>query len=192
MARDGSGSARAVPHCFDNLPTARVETRAKRLGAYPEKRIARREFQKGDTLALVGHSTGGLDIRRVVRDLAANAKGARARPFAVDGAHGHSGHAKALDTFSAKCPPGRLAGHSGGAGRAIHSVLELDRLGERVISVRAEQVDTDPRDLRHATSWRRTGMYSKPCIATRSRRRTRKLAAAIIDAAPVMLVRDRR
>ncbi len=61
--------AGVVLHYFDNLPTAAVTTRAARLRAYLAKRLARREFQPGDALALVGHSTGGLDIRRLLWDL---------------------------------------------------------------------------------------------------------------------------
>ncbi len=55
--------ARAVLHYFDNIPTAAVATRAARLRSYLAKRIARNEIQADDTVALVGHSTGGLDIR---------------------------------------------------------------------------------------------------------------------------------
>lgn len=62
----------AVLHYFDNLPTAAVATRAARLRDYLARRIARMEFQPGDELALVGHSTGGLDIRRLLWDLAEN------------------------------------------------------------------------------------------------------------------------
>lgn len=53
-------------HYFDNLPTAGVSTRAARLRAYLAKRIARGEIQDDDTIALIGHSTGGLDIRRLL------------------------------------------------------------------------------------------------------------------------------
>jgi hypothetical protein len=61
----------AVLHYFDNFPTAAVNTRAGRLRRYLAKRIARGEFVAEDSLALVGHSTGGLDIRRLLIDLAA-------------------------------------------------------------------------------------------------------------------------
>lgn len=56
-------------HYFDNLPTAAVVTRAERLRDYLAKRLARSEFQPGDSIALVGHSTGGLDIRRLLWEL---------------------------------------------------------------------------------------------------------------------------
>ncbi len=56
----------AVLHYFDNLPTAGVATRAERLRRYLAKRIARGEIQRDDAIALVGHSTGGLDIRRLI------------------------------------------------------------------------------------------------------------------------------
>lgn len=64
--------ANAILHYFDNLPTASVETRAKRLHRYLAKRIARNEIQLDDTIALIGHSTGGLDIRLLLRRLAEN------------------------------------------------------------------------------------------------------------------------
>lgn len=59
-----------VLHYFDNFPTAGVVTRAARLQAWLAKRVVRGEFQPKDQVILVGHSTGGLDIRRVLRDLA--------------------------------------------------------------------------------------------------------------------------
>ena len=83
---DEANRRRAVLHYFDNLATAGVATRAERLEAYLAKRFARGEFMPGDTLALVGHSTGGLDIRRAVLDLDAH----RGEPIAVDGPHGAS------------------------------------------------------------------------------------------------------
>jgi triacylglycerol esterase/lipase EstA (alpha/beta hydrolase family) len=68
LARGGHSGT--VLHYFDNFPTAAVATRARRLRNYLAKRILRGEFAPGDTLALVGHSTGGLDIRRLIWDLA--------------------------------------------------------------------------------------------------------------------------
>ncbi len=64
-----SNSAPAVLHYFDNLPTAAVSTRADRLCAYLAKRMTRGEILEGDKVVLVGHSTGGLDIRQLVSDL---------------------------------------------------------------------------------------------------------------------------
>ncbi len=58
-----------VLHYFDNLPTAAVTTRAARLRTYLAKRMARGEILQGDKLVLVGHSTGGLDIRQLICDL---------------------------------------------------------------------------------------------------------------------------
>jgi len=58
-----------VLHYFDNLPTAAVVTRAGRLRGYLAKRIARREILRTDDVILLGHSTGGLDIRWLLRDL---------------------------------------------------------------------------------------------------------------------------
>jgi hypothetical protein len=66
---------------FDNFPTAGVATRASRLAQYFAKRVARGELVPGhDTIALVGHSTGGLDIRRLICDLHDGTG-----PLAVDG-----------------------------------------------------------------------------------------------------------
>ncbi|KAJ9115442.1 hypothetical protein QFC22_005200 [Naganishia vaughanmartiniae] len=67
-------------HYFDNLPTASVATRAVRLREYLAKRIARGEFRVtsgpmekqypgDDKVFLVGHSTGGLDIRKLLSGL---------------------------------------------------------------------------------------------------------------------------
>jgi hypothetical protein len=75
------GRNHVVLHYFDNFPTAAVVTRAGRLRRYLAKRIARGEFQPDDSLALVGHSTGGLDIRRVLWDLTRYPD----EPLAVDG-----------------------------------------------------------------------------------------------------------
>jgi pimeloyl-ACP methyl ester carboxylesterase len=58
-----------VLHYFDNLPTAAVSTRATRLRMYLAKRIARGEILETDKIVLVGHSTGGLDIRQLICDL---------------------------------------------------------------------------------------------------------------------------
>ena len=69
-----------VLHYFDNLPTAAVVTRAARLRSYLAKRMARGEISGGDEVALVGHSTGGLDIRCLLWDLHS-----RKRPIRVDG-----------------------------------------------------------------------------------------------------------
>src|SRR5262245_24509735 len=58
-----------VIHYFDNFPTASVATRAQRLRVFLAKRFARGEIVHGDELILIGHSTGGLDIRRLLMDL---------------------------------------------------------------------------------------------------------------------------
>ena len=69
--KDARAARRGVVlHYFDNFPTAAVVTRATRLRSYLAKRLARGEFQPADAIALVGHSTGGLDIRRLLHDLA--------------------------------------------------------------------------------------------------------------------------
>lgn len=77
-----------VLHYFDNFPTAAVHTRAIRLRNYLAKRIARGEFLPGDEVALVGHSTGGLDIRRLLWNLHEDA--ALRNRYFVDGARGES------------------------------------------------------------------------------------------------------
>ncbi|HEY6555944.1 MAG TPA: hypothetical protein VI072_01670 [Polyangiaceae bacterium] len=50
-------------HFFDNFPTASVTLRAERLQRFIAKKVARGEIAVGDELTLIGHSTGGLDIR---------------------------------------------------------------------------------------------------------------------------------
>ena len=69
-----------VLHYFDNFPTAAVVTRATRLQGYLAKRIARGEISSGDDVILVGHSTGGLDIRWLLWGLHR-----RRTPIVVDG-----------------------------------------------------------------------------------------------------------
>jgi triacylglycerol lipase len=67
--RSAGFMARGSLDYFDNFPTASVGQRAERLRRFLAKKWARGEFQPGDELTLVGHSTGGLDIRRLLRDL---------------------------------------------------------------------------------------------------------------------------
>ena len=69
-----------VLHYFDNFPTAAVVTRATRLRSYLARRIARGEISISDDVILVGHSTGGLDIRGLLWDLHH-----RRQPIVVDG-----------------------------------------------------------------------------------------------------------
>lgn len=66
---DAHPQADAVLHYFDNLPTAAVVTRAQRLRQYLAKRRARGEMRCHDDIILIGHSTGGLDIRQLICDL---------------------------------------------------------------------------------------------------------------------------
>ena len=84
----GTDRQNVVLHYFDNFPTAAVVTRAARLRDYLAKRVARGEFLPGDSLALVGHSTGGLDIRRLIWDLDTELKKNADARFPVDGTHG--------------------------------------------------------------------------------------------------------
>jgi hypothetical protein len=51
---------------FRQFPTAAVVTGATRLRGYLARRIARGEISISDDVILVGHSTGGLDIRRLL------------------------------------------------------------------------------------------------------------------------------
>jgi triacylglycerol lipase len=74
------GADDEVLHYFDDYPTAAVETRAARLQKYLAKRIARGDISPGDEVTLVGHSTGGLDIRWLLWKLHHRSKAA-----AVDG-----------------------------------------------------------------------------------------------------------
>jgi len=69
LFQDWKADKPVVLHYFDNFPTAAVVTRAERLRSYLAKRIVRGEILKDDEVTLVGHSTGGLDIRRLVFDL---------------------------------------------------------------------------------------------------------------------------
>ncbi|HEX3769935.1 MAG TPA: hypothetical protein VHV30_03675 [Polyangiaceae bacterium] len=68
----GQASRHVSIHYFDNSPTASVKLRSTRLRGYLAERVARGEFAPGDRLALIGHSTGGLDIRRALYDIAAD------------------------------------------------------------------------------------------------------------------------
>ena len=61
-------------HYFDNFPTASVAVRANRLRLFLVKMMQRGAIQPGEPIALVGHSTGGLDIRKLLWDLARTEK----------------------------------------------------------------------------------------------------------------------
>ncbi len=69
-----------VLHYFDNFPTGAVVTRATRLRTYLARRIARGDISTSDDVILVGHSTGGLDIRWLLWDLHHHKQ-----PIVVDG-----------------------------------------------------------------------------------------------------------
>ncbi len=56
-------------HFFVNVPSASVSARAKALGLWLAQRIDWGVIQPKDAIHLVGHSTGGLDIRQLVRSL---------------------------------------------------------------------------------------------------------------------------
>ena len=82
------GRPNVVLHYFDNFPTAAVATRATRLRDYLVKRIARGEFLPGDSLALIGHSTAGLDIRRLIYALDDDLRQNAGTQYPVDGTGG--------------------------------------------------------------------------------------------------------
>ena len=86
--RGATNREHVVLHYFDNFPTAAVTTRARRLRDYLAKRIVRGEFLPGDSVALVGHSTGGLDIRRLLWDLGDEIKKNADTHYSVDGTDG--------------------------------------------------------------------------------------------------------
>ena len=75
-------SGNEVLHYFDNFPTAAVVTRAALLRNYLAKRIVRGEISSRDEVTLVGHSTGGLDIRWLLWELHQQLK----KTLVVDGA----------------------------------------------------------------------------------------------------------
>ncbi|WP_375770174.1 hypothetical protein NR798_04590 [Archangium gephyra] len=62
------GSSSLVLHYFPNLPTASVQTRARRLRLWLGELQERRVVGGKDVIHLVGHSTGGLDIRQLLID----------------------------------------------------------------------------------------------------------------------------
>ena len=59
-------------HYFENLPTASVCTRSLLLERFLCHLVARNVIEPTDEVALVGHSTGGLDIRELVTRLDKN------------------------------------------------------------------------------------------------------------------------
>jgi triacylglycerol lipase len=65
----GLPEAHVALHYFESLPTAGVRSRAMALRAFLEERAFRCVFQHGDRIALVGHSTGGLDLRQLLVNL---------------------------------------------------------------------------------------------------------------------------
>jgi len=73
---------------FDNFPTGGVALRGRRLLVYLASRIARGEIAPADTIALIGHSTGALDIRWVLKTLAASPHGQIEVPGALPVRHG--------------------------------------------------------------------------------------------------------
>jgi hypothetical protein len=68
-SQHGLPSAHIALHYFENLPTAGVRSRTMALRAFLEERAFRKVFQRDDRVALVGHSTGGLDVRQLLVNL---------------------------------------------------------------------------------------------------------------------------
>jgi pimeloyl-ACP methyl ester carboxylesterase len=60
---------RLCVHFFPNLPMASVASRAEALEVWIGKRVERGTIQDDDAIHLVGHSTGGLDIRQLLARL---------------------------------------------------------------------------------------------------------------------------
>jgi hypothetical protein len=56
-------------HYFPNMPTASVLTRAQTLGKWLSKLRVRRAIRPDDSIHLIGHSTGGLDLRQLLINL---------------------------------------------------------------------------------------------------------------------------
>jgi len=73
---------------FDSFPTGGVALRAQRLLVYLASRVARGEIAEADTVALIGHSTGALDIRSVIKTLIASPHGQIEVPGALPVRHG--------------------------------------------------------------------------------------------------------
>ena len=80
----GFGPGRALDY-FDNFPTASVAQRAELLRRFLGKKWARGELQRGDEVTLMGHSTGALDIRRLLCDLRLGFGPQRSHTIQVDG-----------------------------------------------------------------------------------------------------------
>ncbi|HEX5660154.1 MAG TPA: hypothetical protein VFX59_23325 [Polyangiales bacterium] len=64
--RKQAGAEHATLHYFDNFPTASVAQRAARLHLFLADKLALGEINVGDEVTLLGHSTGGLDIRALL------------------------------------------------------------------------------------------------------------------------------
>ena len=62
------GFAPLVVHYFPNLPTASVQSRARQLRRWLGELQERGVIGRKDSIHLVGHSTGGLDIRQLLMD----------------------------------------------------------------------------------------------------------------------------
>lgn len=63
-------------HFFPNLPTASVQTRARQLQLWLTELWKRSIIRDQDSIHLIGHSTGGLDLRQLLIDYQAQ-RGAR-------------------------------------------------------------------------------------------------------------------
>jgi hypothetical protein len=79
--REDREASHVVLHYFDNFPTASVALRAELLQSWIAKRVARGQIGPDDRVALVGHSTGGLDIRKALHEFG------RGGTLSLDGSH---------------------------------------------------------------------------------------------------------
>lgn len=69
--RDHTPTRPVVLHYFNGIPTAGVRTRAALLQRFLVKLMLRRQVLPGEKIALIGHSTGGLDMRQLILELKA-------------------------------------------------------------------------------------------------------------------------
>jgi hypothetical protein len=123
----------AVLHYFDNLPTAGVVTRARHLKKFLAKLIARNIVNRNDSIVLIGHSTGGLDIRQLLLDLT--------NPSLAEAAAQTGGNS------SAPKGPGLVTSVDGGLGTATDLPhTELRKKIRRVIFLSVPQRGTNIAD----------------------------------------------
>ncbi|MFP2960603.1 esterase/lipase family protein [Myxococcus sp. 1LA] len=102
-------------HYFPNLPTASVQTRAQALQLWLSELKERRAIGPGDDIHLVGHSTGGLDLRQLLINLRIQQAG--------DNSNGASQIIKQLRTVQFLSTPHRGTALAHRLGDAVPKVL---------------------------------------------------------------------